>query len=815
MHTKHIWSTAMKSPLERPARPESGLWRKLRRRRPRSIRVSVLAIALIPCVALTIFGTISITGLVRQAIDAKRFVRFTTAQIERLTGFSRAMQNERLASGLVLGGAPHSSATLSAARGRSDESLAVMAELGPRLQELNPDISFDFAGFLANMGTNTSTVRRAVDTGQTDIAAVDKHFSSLVEATAAGYEQTAPLTFDPEVSAAYMTTAGLSRMADLHSRAMATAALIAGEGSLAPEPLRMFTYLVGAYRHQLTALGATMTDDERARLTRLTDTAQWRIATSAEDTIATQGSLSIPYAEWEAAARAVDDELFGLFSDQVKHANAVGAASADAAIQRSIWAGAAAAVLAVGAFLLAILLADRLVRRLRSLQARTMELANSTLPSLIQRLHDGQQIDIGAETPILDSGSDEIAQVAKAFGEAQRVAMGAAASEAQTRAGFNKVFLDIAHRSQAVVRRQLEVLDIAEAKQEDPEHLELLFQMDHLATRARRNAENLLILGGGNPGRRWREPIALEQIVRSAVSETEDLTRVSAIRLPQAFVLGQAVADLVHLLAELIDNAVLFSPPQTMVTIHGNFVGHGVVVEVEDQGLGIKFDDREHLNELLRNPPNFQEMALSGRRNLGLFVVGRLAKRHGLSVQLQTSAYGGVKAIVLIPAELVEFRGDDNSSDPGPQTHVVAASDTQTHAVAASDNGRHRRKRVAAAEHPALQLPPGQQDTDAPAFLADARPPQPDFGAPPPEAGGGNEAGRGRRTPLPRRHRQANLAPQLRLEDDAPPPEPSHSPQLRSAQDARRAMQSFQRGTNRARVSTAPPSRRPTDGPAI
>ena len=248
-------------------------------------------------------------------------------------------------------------------------------------------------------------------------------------------------------------------------------------------------------------------------------------------------------------------------------------------------------VLSAAAFLIAVRMANALVRRLRRLRTNTLEVAGERLPSMVRRIGDGEEVDVDAELVRVDHGTDEIGQVAEAFETAQRTAVAAAAAEAKTRGGFNKVFLDIAHRSQVVVHRQLEVLDVAESKQGDPEHLELLFQLDHLATYARRNAENLLILGGGQAGRKWRTPVALEEIVRSAISETEDFARVSAVRLPDVKVLGNVVADLIHLLAELVDNATSFSPPDSPVTVRGNLVGKGTVVEVEDQGLGISFED--------------------------------------------------------------------------------------------------------------------------------------------------------------------------------------------------------------------------------
>ncbi|WP_218003087.1 sensor histidine kinase [Nocardia asiatica] len=767
----------------------------------------MLAIALVPCLSLSLSGGIAVTTLANQAMAANRWSEFLNKQVAPLLGFVRAVQEERLASVLALSGSPDTSSKLPVKRAKTDEMFAVMAELTPQIQELNPEAVMRSSPILAELGASTSIIRQAVDRGQSDIDAVDNHYSRLVSVIPLGLEGSAPQSFDATIAAEQMTAANLIHMEELHSRVMAAAAVTyAGDGPLPLESRRSFAFLVGGYRQQLSALRETLTDSERARLTRLTDSAVWLTATNVQDTIASQGVLPVPYPEWQAAAQAVDDELFGIFQSHALYTNDLAAAAASRSLQRSIWVGTAVFVVAFAAIMLALLLANRLVRRLRSLQSRSMELANVTLPSIIQRLHDGQQVDVDAESMILDPGADEIGRVAAAFNAAQRVAMGAAASEAQTREGFNKVFLDIAHRSQAVVRRQLEVLDVAESKQDDPEHLELLFQLDHLATRARRNAENLLILGGGNPGRRWRDPVALEHIVRSAVSETEDLSRVSAIRLPHTHVLGNAVADIVHLLAELIDNAILFSPPQSTVSIHGNLVGRGVVVEVEDQGLGIRFDERERFNELLRDPPDFQHMALSGQRHLGLFVVGKLAQRHSISVQLQDSAYGGVKAIVLIPAHLIEIGTENKDSD------LAAAPPTR--AVQTFGNGSQVLEEVPSLHGGSTsELPPWPVDGSAPVVEERIQFSHPALAAPPAHPDGAARVGRGQRAPLPRRQRQTHLAPQLRVEDETPRSEPNASDPPRPAQDVRRAMQSFQRGTRQARQSTAPHSHRATDGP--
>jgi hypothetical protein len=488
--------------------------------------------------------------------------------------------------------------------------------------------------------------------------------------------------------------------------------------------------------------------------------------------------------DWRATEESVSTQLLALLEKHARYATSMVADSAHGLLTRAIVAAVGVSIITLAAFAIAIAMANRIVRRLRSLRSGSLRLANETLPSIIQRLNRGEEVDVDAEAAVLDKGVDEIAQVAEAFTTAQRTAMAAASSEVRTRDGFNKVFLDIARRSQVLVRRQMDVLDVAQAKQNDPEHLEMLFQLDHLATRARRNAENLLILGGAQPGRRWQEPVAVEQIVRSAASETQDFARVSAIRLPDAKVHGNAVADLIHLLAELIDNATLFSPPEAPVSVHGNLVGHGLVIEVMDQGLGIRFEERERLNELLRNPPEFEEMTLAGHRHLGLFVVGRLAQRHSITVSLHQSAYGGINAIVLIPAAITDSVLSEGDSKPvapvrPPGGVPVAQQVTET---VPSMSGRDL-----------PQLPPWPVPT-LPAETG------PDAG--PPAATPVLTPSKRPRTPLPKRQRQTHLAPQLQL-NGKPTDETAaeSSSDRRPPLEIRRSMAAFQRGTRQARTN--------------
>nr|WP_246597753.1 ATP-binding protein [Nocardia tengchongensis] len=280
-------------------------------------------------------------------------------------------------------------------------------------------------------------------------------------------------------------------------------------------------------------------------------------------------------------------------------------------------------------------------------------MAEEKLPDTIQRLSRGLPGDIDNGAGSLDFGRDEVGEVAEAFNQAYTAAVSAAVTESRTRDGVRAVFMNIAHRSQLITHRQLEILDEAEGRQENPTLLDIFFKLDHLATRERRNAENLVVLAGGQPSRQWRRPVPLLDLVRSAVGESLDYTRVRTTRMPAVSIAGRAVADLIHLVAELVDNATHFSPSPSPVEVTGKFVGKGIVVELNDQGGGMTATDLQRANEMLRNPPDFGVAASTSELRIGLFVVAKLSARHDISVRLTESDHGGVRAIVLIPRTLI------------------------------------------------------------------------------------------------------------------------------------------------------------------
>ena len=260
--------------------------------------------------------------------------------------------------------------------------------------------------------------------------------------------------------------------------------------------------------------------------------------------------------------------------------------------------------------------------------------------------------------------------------------------QARLRQGISDIFRNLARRSQSLLHRQLALLDAMERRAREPEELEDLFRIDHLTTRMRRHAESLIILSGDAPARAWRRPVPFVDVLRAAVAEVEDYTRIKVTANTQAAITGPAVADVIHMVAELAENAVVFSPPNTPVLISGDVVGRGFAVEIEDRGLGLSEERRAELNDLLENPPPFD---LSGSDQLGLFVASQLAKKHNIRISLRGSPYGGTTAIVLIPNTLVvseesyQQDGPDQSAGVQLSGRHAARDDTDRFAPVTED----------------------------------------------------------------------------------------------------------------------------------
>jgi len=340
--------------------------------------------------------------------------------------------------------------------------------------------------------------------------------------------------------------------------------------------------------------------------------------------------------------------------------------------KRRLWA--VSIVGAVGfllTLLVTILLGRSINRRLTVLRTSALTLAREQLPAVVARLRRGESVDVAAEAPPVHEGNDEIGQVGQAIDAVRQTAIRSAIDEARVRQGVNDMFRNLARRNQSLLQRQLSVLDDMERRATDPDVLEDLFKMDHLTTRMRRHAEGLIILSGAPPGRSWSAPVKLIDVMRGAVAEVEDYARVTASTQSKAALSGSAVTDVIHLLAELIENATTLSPPFTQVRVGGESVANGFAIEIEDRGLGLSPQRLAELNDRLANPPDINP---ANTEQLGLFVVGQLARRHGINVTLRPSPYGGTTAVALIPRVLVVDDGPAALSAGGAGAPGVGAA---------------------------------------------------------------------------------------------------------------------------------------------
>ena len=362
------------------------------------------------------------------------------------------------------------------------------------------------------------------------------------------------------------------------------------------------------------------------------------------------GAAHISVQAWTSAASAYRE---GFRSALLKGTAALATEATNQAkhLVRNLLLIAGIGLLAIlAAVAVGVVLGRGLIRQLNDLRQSAVRLSIEQLPAAISRLRSGEEVDVGAEVPRLEPGGDEIGQVGEAFNAAARTAIAAAVDEIKIRQGVNDVFRSLARRNQSLLTRQLQLLDSMERRVHDPEELADLFRVDHMTTRMRRHAEGLLIVAGGSSGRTWREPVPIVDVMRAAAAEVEDYTRIRVTSHTSAALAGHAVADIIHLLAELLENAATFSPANTPVRVDGERVGRGIVVEIEDRGLGMSERQLAEINRTFSDPPLFD---MSGSDQLGLFIAGQLGKRHDVKVTLRSSAYGGVTAVVLIPTELV------------------------------------------------------------------------------------------------------------------------------------------------------------------
>ncbi|MEU5169408.1 sensor histidine kinase [Streptomyces mutomycini] len=366
---------------------------------------------------------------------------------------------------------------------------------------------------------------------------------------------------------------------------------------------------------------------------------------------------------WMAASTAKFDGYATVENELVDKAVAEAAEISADARNDAITNAAIVIIALLAAFIIAGLMARQMSRSMRQLRTAAFGIAEQRLPMLVDQLSRTEpgRVDTRVQPIPIDS-QDEIGEVARAFDQVHREAVRLAAEQAMLRGNVNAIFTNLSRRNQSLIEGQLTLITDLENNEADPDQLESLFKLDHLATRMRRNGENLLVLAGEEPGRRWNQPVPLVDVLRAASSEVESYERIELTGVPESEIHGQAVTDLVHLLAELLENATTFSSPQTKVRVTATRLPDGrVMVEIHDKGIGLTAEDFADINHKLANPPTV-DAAVSQR--MGLFVVGRLADRHGIRVQLRPSGeQAGTTSLVMLPDAITHGGGGESGQD--------------------------------------------------------------------------------------------------------------------------------------------------------
>jgi signal transduction histidine kinase len=631
-----------------------------------SIRIRMFLLVSVPLLALIGVYAYAVVGQFGTAVGLANAGKVSGTTITPVSDAMVALNAER--SGAVLYLATRSSQAMAAFRqdeaatGRQFRIVETITRSGPVTANATPLEKAAAATFLKDGKGPLQALRGEIATGRIGRTAAINAYSAIMADGLRVGEQAIQQTY---VSQSLATTARqevnlyAADMLVLEENDIYSGDVMTGQMPAADQ--KEFAQLV-AVRRYLVQDAVPQLDAEASGLLRQEVPASLTAAlTSQENAIisAPAGSARppVPLPLWQPTAAAYADHLEAMLTKSPAWIQSQVTSSARSALTTFIVAASLGLIAVIASIVFSLLMGRRLLRRLDGLRQSALELARDRLPNVMARLRDGDTVDVDAEAPPAEAGADEIDQVRQAFTTVHRAAVEAAVDEANLRRGISKVFRNLARRNQALLHRQLGLLDGMERRAEEPEQLEDLFRIDHLTTRMRRHAEGLIVLSGDSPGRGWSQPVPFIDVLRAAVAEVEDYTRIGVQVRSKAALAGPAVADVVHLLAELLENATVFSPPNTVVRVQGELVGRGFAVEVEDRGLGIAGERLEEINRDLTSLPAFDP---AGSDRLGLFITGRLAHRHGIKVALRSSVYGGTSAVVIIPTSLVVT--DDNQA---------------------------------------------------------------------------------------------------------------------------------------------------------
>jgi len=650
------------------------LRRRVRSRPTRLFLIVMLALPLASLVALWAFAA-SIT--VPSAISDHNYNDGARAITSSVVPLTLGLQAEREQTYLWMTSRQKTSeATVLAMRKVVDQAIPeARSALAPELGWFSPDARAGYNGLFAQLA-QLGRIRAAIDSGAMSPTAAFEAYDGLFDAQFRFYESAIQdvgnsLTGDSigGVDGSYAL-----EMASREST-LVTGAL-ADRGQMSASARELFTSSVANRRQLMNDALIFLAPSLRTGYLSVANSPEYQKYQALEDQIsASPGSGPIPVnaGAWQAASGAYEAAMENAELNNGTALAAMSASLSDRLTAEAILAGGAGLLAVVVSVILLVWFGRKFTRDLTRLDSSVRGMAQERLPRVVERLRRGDDVDVLAESPPPDTSTiREVARIAESFATVQTAAVAAAVEQARMRKGVSQVFLNISMRSQSLLHRQLAMLDSMERRTSEPDALAGLFRLDHLTTRMRRHAESLIILSGATPGRGWRDPVPVVDVLRAAVAEVEDYVRVDVVSESRDLVTGSAVNDIIHLVAELVENATVFSPPNTRIEVRADRAGAGLVAEIEDRGLGLSADDLDDLNRTLASPPEFD---LADSHQLGLFVVGRLAARHNIKVALRPSVYGGVTAILLMPFGVI-VREEDLGQADDPVDWLPGTADT-------------------------------------------------------------------------------------------------------------------------------------------
>ena len=627
----------------------------------RSVRARILLLVLVP--VLSLFGlylfTTGIAG--KDALNLARARALKSATSEPVSNFLGQLDTERVYSAIYLSApSPANLAKLRAQEAATTHvtdalhaaltSGSTLSNAPPPVRQASATLLHDAAGL---PGLHASIATRSVSRDQA-LATYNK----LINDSYLLLNQVILTETSTPIAAQALALERIAKSGELlqQENVLLVSDLAARRYPVADQ--QQFTKLVGARTTLYNQTLPELDPSYRAMYQRDVSPGSYAALTALENTRHRQPPLAVPApggaAGWQQAVQGVS---LGLEHAGTQAANALDQqAEHEARITdlRLLLSGGLGLLAVVISIIVSLLAGRGLVRELSDLRRSALDLADNRLPRMVDQLATGLNVRMDDDPLDVPVKTREIGQVRDAFAKVQRTAVEAAVGQARLREGIGEVFRNLARRSQSLLHRQLALLDAMERRTEDPQELEDLFRLDHLTTRMRRHAESLIILSGQSPARGWRNPVPFVDVIRAAVAEVEDYTRVSVISAGDTGLAGPAVGDVIHMIAELIENATIYSPPNTPVVIQGGVVGHGFAIEIEDRGLGMSDEKLAEANDQLAEPLPFDP---ANTDQLGLLVAGQLARRHDIQITLRRNPYGGTTAIVLIPHSIVVAEG--------------------------------------------------------------------------------------------------------------------------------------------------------------